>query len=100
MLHTLNPRLSDKDLIFIINDAADTVLTADLTFVPLLARVLPLCKCVKTVVLMTDRWVLGVLAWFCAESGPLVCLCLAGLGACIQLYSAYLYLAVLPGDCT
>lgn len=63
VLHTLNPRLSDKDLIFIINDAADSILTADLTFIPLLARVLPHCKCVKTVVVMTDRCVARMLSF-------------------------------------
>ncbi|MEW5317101.1 MAG: hypothetical protein WDW38_008429 [Sanguina aurantia] len=55
VLHTLNPRLSDKDLIFIINDAGDAVLTVDLTFVALLARLLPHCPCVRTVIVMTDR---------------------------------------------
>lgn len=55
--HTLNPRLSDKDLIYIINHAEDRAIMADITFVPILQRILPQCPTVKTVIMMTDRCV-------------------------------------------
>lgn len=57
VLHTLNPRLSDKDLIYIANHAGDKVIMADITFVPLLQRILPHCPAVRAVVLLTDRCV-------------------------------------------
>lgn len=53
--HTLNPRLSVKDLAYIVNDAKDCVIMADITFVQLLEAFLPACPSVKAVVLMTDR---------------------------------------------
>lgn len=53
--HTLNPRLSDKDLIYIINHASDSVILADSTFVPILERILASCPTARTVILMTDR---------------------------------------------
>lgn len=30
--HTVNPRLSDKDICFILNDAQDVLLLSDITF--------------------------------------------------------------------
>lgn len=36
-------------------DAADAVILADPTFVPLLERILPMCPSVRAVVLLTDR---------------------------------------------
>ncbi|KAG2441432.1 hypothetical protein HYH02_010020 [Chlamydomonas schloesseri] len=53
--HTLNLRLSVKDLVYIANDAQDELVLADATMVPLLEKVLPGCPGVKHVVLLTDR---------------------------------------------
>jgi acyl-CoA synthetase (AMP-forming)/AMP-acid ligase II len=53
--HTLNPRLSDADLIYIINDAEDTILMSDVTFVPILERILPSCPSIMSVVLLDAR---------------------------------------------
>jgi len=48
--HTLNPRLSDSDLVYISNHAQDTVLLADAPFLPLLQRVVPACPLLRAVV--------------------------------------------------
>ena len=53
--HTVNPRLGADDIAFIIGDAQDKVLFADLTFVPLLAELAPRIPSVKAVVMMTDK---------------------------------------------
>ncbi|KXZ53501.1 hypothetical protein GPECTOR_7g951 [Gonium pectorale] len=53
--HTLNPRLSPKDLTYIAHDAQDEVLLADATMVPILEKVLPGVPSVRHVVLLTDR---------------------------------------------
>ena len=50
--HTLNPRLFDEQLAYIINHAADRIIIADAMFVPLLERVLPSCPTVERVVLI------------------------------------------------
>ncbi|RZJ00170.1 MAG: long-chain-fatty-acid--CoA ligase [Brevundimonas sp.] len=52
--HTLNPRLFPEQLAYIINHAGDRIIFVDLTFVPLLAAVLPHCPSVERVVIMTD----------------------------------------------
>jgi len=48
--HTLNPRLFDEQLIYIINHAQDRWIFADPAFEPLLARILPQCPTVERVV--------------------------------------------------
>jgi fatty-acyl-CoA synthase len=48
--HTLNPRLFDEQLRYIINHAGDRWILADAAFAPLLARVLPGCPCVERIV--------------------------------------------------
>lgn len=53
--HTLNPRFSDQDLTWIINDARDEILLSDITFVPQLERILDQCPTLKFVILMTDK---------------------------------------------
>jgi len=53
--HTLNPRLFPEQLVYIINHAEDRVLFVDLTFVPLVEKLLPQCPGVRHVVVMTDR---------------------------------------------
>lgn len=53
--HTLNPRLSDSQLVYIINHAADRIIFADSSFESLLTRILPLCSCVEKVVYIDDE---------------------------------------------
>ncbi len=50
--HTLNPRLFDEQLIYIINHAADRWILADAMFLPILERVLPSCPTVERVVVI------------------------------------------------
>lgn len=52
--HTLNPRLFPEQLAWIINHAEDKIIFTDLTFVPLVAAILPHCPTVERVVIMTD----------------------------------------------
>src|SRR5439155_3124326 len=51
--HTVNPRLFPEQLAWIINDAGDTALFVDLTFVPLVEKLLPSLKALKHIVVMT-----------------------------------------------
>jgi len=53
--HTLNPRLFPEQLAWIINHAEDRVIITDLTFVPLLDKMLADCKTVERVIIMTDE---------------------------------------------
>ena len=55
VMHTVNPRLFPEQIAWILNDAEDSLLFIDATFLPLVEKILPLCKTVKRVVLMTDR---------------------------------------------
>ena len=56
VIHTINPRLFEAQITYIIDHAEDRVLFVDLTFVPLLERVLgDLDRPPATVVMMTDR---------------------------------------------
>jgi fatty-acyl-CoA synthase len=50
--HTLNPRLFDEHLEFIVNDARDRWIVADALFAPLIARLLPRCPSVEAVVFL------------------------------------------------
>jgi len=52
--HTLNPRLFDEQLTYIINHAEDRVIITDLTFLPKLEAVLPDCPGVEHIVVLTD----------------------------------------------
>jgi fatty-acyl-CoA synthase len=54
--HTLNPRLFPEQIGWIINHAEDRVIFVDLTFVPLLEAILPHCKTVERVIVLTDDW--------------------------------------------
>ncbi|MDC0421988.1 long-chain fatty acid--CoA ligase [Hellea sp.] len=67
--HTINPRLPDAQLVFIINDAADKILFVDLSFVDIVERILPELKTVKQVVVMTDNEHMAGLNsdWICYE---------------------------------
>ncbi len=54
--HTINPRLSPADLIYIINHAEDVVLFLDTTFAPLIAAVASAVRAkLRAVVFMTER---------------------------------------------
>ncbi|MFV8050033.1 fatty acid--CoA ligase [Mycobacterium sp. 48b] len=54
VLHTLNIRLSPEQIAYIANEAADSVVIADGSLVPLLAPVLPLLETVHTVIVVGD----------------------------------------------
>ncbi|HEX5685930.1 MAG TPA: 3-(methylthio)propionyl-CoA ligase [Ideonella sp.] len=55
VLHTINPRLFPEQIAWIANDATDSVLCFDLTFLPLVEKLASELKTVKHLVLMTDR---------------------------------------------
>jgi fatty-acyl-CoA synthase len=52
--HTINPRLFPEQIAWIVNDAEDTVLCFDLTFLPLIEKLFPQLGSVRHFVLMTD----------------------------------------------
>lgn len=52
--HTINPRLHDEQIAWIINDAADRVLCFDVTFLPLVERLMPRLASVRHLVAMTS----------------------------------------------
>ncbi len=53
--HTLNPRLFPEQIAWIINHAEDKILFVDLTFVPLLDKMLANCRTIERVIIMTDE---------------------------------------------
>jgi fatty-acyl-CoA synthase len=53
--HTLNPRLFDEQLVYIINHARDRWLLADPQFAPLVGRLRPQCPTLERVVYLCDR---------------------------------------------
>jgi fatty-acyl-CoA synthase len=55
VMHTINPRLFPEQIVYIVNHAEDKFVFFDLTFVPLIEKLAPLCKTVKGWVVMTDR---------------------------------------------
>ena len=52
--HTVNPRLYPEQLVYILNHAEDRVLFVDPTFLPLVEKLLPQLRTVRTVVVMTQ----------------------------------------------
>ncbi len=52
--HTLNPRLFPEQIAWIVNDAEDRALFADLTFLPLVEKLAPALKTVEKVIVLTD----------------------------------------------
>ena len=53
--HTINPRLAPADIVYIINDAGDRLVFADITFAPLLAGIAEHIKAsVRAIVFMCD----------------------------------------------
>ncbi len=55
IVHTINPRLFIDQLVYIINHAEDPLIFFDLTFVPLVEKLVASCKTVKAWIAMTDR---------------------------------------------
>ncbi len=55
VLHTINPRLHPEQIAWIANHAEDRALFFDLTFLPLVEAIAPLCKGVRHWVAMADR---------------------------------------------
>src|ERR1700732_5062831 len=53
--HTINPRLFDDQIVYIVNHAADRLLFVDTSFVPLIERLAPELPSECRIVLMTDR---------------------------------------------
>ena len=53
--HTLNPRLFEEQLDYIINHGDDKLIFVDLTFVPLMEKLAPKIGKVRNIVIMTDR---------------------------------------------
>ncbi|WP_158964471.1 long-chain fatty acid--CoA ligase [Chachezhania sediminis] len=53
--HTINPRLTPEQLVYIIGHAADEILFIDRTFLPAAAKLKPMLKTVKFIVLMGPR---------------------------------------------
>ena len=52
--HTVNPRLFDDQIVFIINHAADRILLLDLTFVPLVEKLASRLPTIERYVILTD----------------------------------------------
>jgi len=52
--HTINPRLFDEQIVYIVNHAADRLLFVDTTFLPLIERLAPSLPADCRIVLMTD----------------------------------------------
>ena len=52
--HTLNPRLFPEQIVWIMNDAEDSALFVDLTFLPLVEKLAPAVKTLKQVIVLTD----------------------------------------------
>jgi acyl-CoA synthetase (AMP-forming)/AMP-acid ligase II len=55
VLHTVNPRLFQEQIVYMLNHAEDTYMFFDLTFIRLLESIAAQCKAVKGYVAMTDR---------------------------------------------
>ena len=53
--HTLNPRLFSKQLSFIINHAEDKILIIDIDMLPIIEKILPDCKTVEKVIVISDQ---------------------------------------------
>ena len=54
VVHTINPRLSPEQVVWIANHAEDQVLCFDMTFLPLIKAVWPQCKTVKHWIALCD----------------------------------------------
>jgi fatty-acyl-CoA synthase len=61
--HTLNPRLFEEQLVYIVNHAEDRLLFVDLTFVPIIQAIAARLPSIEKYIVLTDRATLP-------ESGP------------------------------
>jgi acyl-CoA synthetase (AMP-forming)/AMP-acid ligase II len=52
--HTVNPRLFDDQIVYIVNHAEDRLILLDLTFVPLVERLAPRLSSIERFVILTD----------------------------------------------
>ena len=52
--HTVNPRLFDDQIVYIINHAEDRLLFLDLTFLPLVERIAPRLTTIEQFIVLTD----------------------------------------------
>ncbi|MBI2714005.1 MAG: fatty-acid--CoA ligase [Rhizobiales bacterium] len=52
--HTVNPRLFPEQIVWIVNHAADRVMIADLTFVPLLEKIADKLPTIERYIILTD----------------------------------------------
>jgi fatty-acyl-CoA synthase len=55
VLHTVNPRLFPEQIAWILNHAEDSVMLFDLTFLPIIEAIAPLCPTVKNWIALADR---------------------------------------------
>ncbi|WP_349608316.1 3-(methylthio)propionyl-CoA ligase [Cupriavidus sp. DF5525] len=55
VMHTINPRLHEDQVVYIANHAEDQYIFFDLTFLPLVQAIAGRCKAVKAFIAMTDR---------------------------------------------
>lgn len=55
VLHTINPRLHPEQIAWIVNHAGDSALCFDLTFLPIIEAIVPLCPAVRHWIALTDR---------------------------------------------
>jgi fatty-acyl-CoA synthase len=55
VLHTINPRLHPEQIAWIANHAEDQVLFFDLTFLPIIEAIAPMCRTIKHFVAMIDK---------------------------------------------
>lgn len=55
VIHTINPRLFDDQLRYIVEHAGDRLVFFDLTFLPLVEKLAPACPGVRSWIALTDR---------------------------------------------
>src|SRR5882672_12778981 len=55
VLHTINPRLHPEQIAWIANHAEDQTLFFDLTFLPIIEAIAPMCRTIKHFVAMVDK---------------------------------------------
>jgi fatty-acyl-CoA synthase len=65
--HTLNPRLFDDQLVYMINHAKDRWIFADASFRPQIERLLPHCPCVEKVIYLGEPGEAGALSGTATE---------------------------------
>lgn len=70
VLHTINPRLFDEQLVYIINHAEDRVLIYDAAFQPLVDRLRPVCRSIEHYICFdSGEYNLAFEGWIGGEDG-------------------------------